>query len=56
MFKIGLSCFVKSEACSFVKREALAQEFSSEFCEIFKSTFFYRTPLVAASGVTEMLN
>ena len=24
--------------------------FSYEFCEIFKSTFFHRTPLVAASG------
>ena len=24
--------------------------FSSEFCEISKSTFFYRTALVAASG------
>ena len=25
------------------------QVFSSENCEIFKNTFFYRTPLVAAS-------
>ena len=23
--------------------------FSCEFCEIFKNTYFYRTPLVAAS-------
>ena len=27
-----------------------AQVFSSEICEIFKNTFFYRTPLVAASS------
>ena len=39
------------EACNFIKKEALAQVFSCEFCEIYKSTFYYRTPLVAASGV-----
>ena len=27
------------------------QVFSCEFCEIFKKTYFYRTPLVAASAV-----
>ena len=32
-----------------VKKETLAQVFSCEFCEISKSTFFHRTPLVAAS-------
>ena len=31
------------------KKEILAQVFSCEFCEIFKNTFFYRTPPVAAS-------
>ena len=35
-------------AC-LLKKEALAQVFSCEFCEISKSTFFYRSPLVAAS-------
>ena len=25
--------------------------FPVEFCEIYKNTFYYRTPLVAASGV-----
>ena len=25
--------------------------FSCEFCEIYKNIFYYRTPLVAASGV-----
>ena len=39
------------EACNFIKKEALAQVLSCEFCEIYKKTFYYRTPLVAASGV-----
>ena len=36
-------------ACNFIKKETLAQVFSCQFCEIFKNTFFKRTPLVAAS-------
>ena len=28
------------EACSFIKKEALAQVFSCEFCKIFKNTIF----------------
>ena len=36
----------------FIKRETLAQVFSCEFCEVFKNIYFYRTPLVAASGFT----
>ena len=39
------------EACNFIKNEALAQVLSCEFCEIYKNTFYYRTPLVAVSGV-----
>ena len=35
---------------SFIKKETLEQVLSCEFCEISKSTFFYRTPPVAASG------
>ena len=31
------------------KKETLAQVFSRGFCEIFKNTYFHRTPLVAAS-------
>ena len=31
--------------CNFIKKETMAQVFSCEFCEIFKNTFFYRTPL-----------
>ena len=38
-------------ACNFIKKETLAQVFSCEFCEIYNNTFYYRTPLVAASGV-----
>ena len=34
---------------TLLKKEALRQVFSYEFCEISKNTFFYRTPLVAAS-------
>ena len=36
-------------ACSFIKKETLAQVFSCEFCEIFKNNFFQRTRPVAAS-------
>ena len=35
-------------ACGFIKKEALVQVLSCEFCEISKNTFFYRTPSVAA--------
>ena len=45
-------CSLKQvEACNFIKKEALAQVFSCEFCEISKNTFLHRTPLVAASGM-----
>ena len=37
----------------FIKKETLAQVFSCKFCEISKNTFLYRTPLAAASEVTE---
>ena len=33
----------------FFKNKTLARVFSCEFCEISKNTFYYRTPLVAAS-------
>ena len=35
--------------CNFIIKEALAQVFSREYCEISKNTFYYRTSLVAAS-------
>ena len=40
----------KSQACNFIKIEALAQLFSSELCEISKITFYYRAHPVAASA------
>ena len=40
---------VQAWASSCIKKETQAQVFSCEFCEISKNTFFYRTPLVAAS-------
>ena len=33
---------------NFINKETLAQVFSFEFCEIFKNTYFYRTPLMTA--------
>ena len=38
------------------KKEALAQVFTCEFCEIFKNIYFYRTRLVAASGLILKVN
>ena len=35
-------------ACNFIKNKTLAQAFSSESCNVFKNTFFYRTPPVVA--------
>ena len=39
------------QSLNFIKKETLAQVFSSEFCEISKDIFSYRIPLVAASGI-----
>ena len=36
---------------NFIKKEALAQVFSCEFCDISKNTFFHRSPLVTESIV-----
>ena len=41
--------FTGKQACNFIEKETLTQVFSCEFCEIFKNTFFHRTPPVAAS-------
>ena len=40
---------LQAKACSVIKKESLAQVSSSEFCRIFKNTFFYRALLVIAS-------
>ena len=41
---------LRPQTCNFIKKEALAQEFSCEFCKTSKNTFFRKTPLVAASA------
>ena len=30
--------------CNFINKETPVQAFSCEFCKIFRSSFFYRTP------------
>ena len=40
----------RPEPCNLINKETLARVFSCEYCEIFKNTFFYRTPSVAASA------
>ena len=46
----GVLSRVWPEGYNFIKKETLAQVFSSEFWEISKNTFLKRTPLVAASN------
>ena len=41
---------VAGGACNFIKKETLTQVFFCEFWQISKNTFFYKTPLVAASA------
>ena len=36
-------------------KNTLAQVFSCEYCEIYKTTFFHRTPLVAASAQSHIV-
>ena len=46
----------RSQACSFIKKEALAQVFYCEFCKISKNAFFTEGLWATASEfVTEML-
>ena len=47
--RISFLTKLQASACKFIKKDSLAQVSSCEFCEISKNTFFYRTPLVAAS-------
>ena len=46
---------LKAKACNFIKKETLAQVFSSEFCEISKNAFFTEHRWTAASDETIML-
>ena len=41
--------------CNFIKKETPIQVFSCEYCEIFGSSFFYRTPPVDASDYNSMV-
>ena len=45
-----VSFLITMQACNLLKKEALAQVFSCEFCEIFKHNFIYIKPLVTPSG------
>ena len=45
-YKIGA---LKTFSIFTGKHETSTQVFSNEYCEIFKSAFFHRTPLVATS-------
>ena len=47
--RISFLLVLQADTWNFIQEGTLAQVFSSEFCKIFKNTFFYRTPLVAAS-------
>ena len=40
---------------TLLKKETLAQVFSCEISEIFKNTYFYRTPPVTASAHYQIL-
>ena len=42
--------FHETQACNFIKKEALAQVFFCEFGEIFKNTFSTKHPRATASG------
>ena len=41
---------------TLLKKETLTNVFSCEFYEIFKTTYFYRTSLVAAAGLSDSTN
>ena len=43
-----------SRASKFIKQQTMAHIFSWKCCEIFISTFLYRTPLVAASVLSKL--
>ena len=47
---------LRPKACNFIEKETLVQVFTFEFWEIFKNTFFNRTPRVAALIMYNMEN
>ena len=46
----GFSRSNQPEGLQLYQKETPTQVFSCEYCEILKNSFFYRTPLVAASS------
>ena len=51
--KVVLKKIYKIHRKNPIQKETLAQVFSCEFCEIFKNTYFYRTPLTVVSVVSD---
>ena len=47
---------MQPQVCRFIKKDTLAQVFSCQFCQVFKNTFFNRTPPVAASIIKQKQN
>ena len=47
---------VNYKACNYNKKEALVQVFTCVYCETFKNTFSYRTPLFIAWYIVELEN
>ena len=47
---------LQAQACSFIKKETLAEVFSSEFCEISKNIFFTENLRMTASPCNELNN
>ena len=48
-FQICISVPLRKVLINFAEKETLTQVLSFKLCEIFKNTFFYRTPLAADS-------
>ena len=52
--KVSFLIKLQPQTCNFIKKEALAELFSCEFCEISMNTFSYRTPPVVVSEVSNV--
>ena len=48
-------CKKTTVICEKARKETPTQVLSYKICEIFKNTFFYRTPLVGASVYTFLI-
>ena len=40
---------LQAESCNIIEKQTMVLVFSFDFCEIFKNTFFYKTPPMVAS-------